>query len=77
MKKVVFVTLISIWMAVAIAGCGNTSKNGKVQGEKVVYTCPMHPEIIKDKPGKCPKCGMELVEKHTSDESKQMKHDSL
>ena len=26
------------------------------------YTCPMHPEIIKDRPGKCPKCGgMELV----------------
>jgi len=29
----------------------------------VTYTCPMHPEVIKDKPGKCPKCGMKLVEK--------------
>ncbi len=27
------------------------------------YTCPMHPEVISDKPGKCPKCGMELIEK--------------
>ena len=26
-----------------------------------VYTCPMHPEIRLDKPGRCPKCGMELV----------------
>jgi len=25
------------------------------------FTCPMHPEIIKDAPGKCPKCGMDLV----------------
>ena len=25
------------------------------------YTCPMHPEIIMDEPGKCPKCGMNLV----------------
>jgi Cu2+-exporting ATPase len=25
------------------------------------YTCPMHPEIVQDKPGKCPKCGMNLV----------------
>jgi len=25
------------------------------------YTCPMHPEVIKDSPGKCPKCGMNLV----------------
>lgn len=24
------------------------------------YTCPMHPEIITDKPGNCPKCGMAL-----------------
>ena len=25
------------------------------------FTCPMHPEVIKDAPGHCPKCGMELV----------------
>ncbi|MEE9913973.1 MAG: heavy metal translocating P-type ATPase [Deltaproteobacteria bacterium] len=26
----------------------------------MIYTCPMHPEIIRDKPGNCPKCGMFL-----------------
>jgi P-type Cu2+ transporter len=25
------------------------------------YTCPMHPEVMQDKPGNCPKCGMTLV----------------
>ncbi len=25
------------------------------------YTCPMHPEIVQDQPGNCPKCGMTLV----------------
>jgi hypothetical protein len=25
------------------------------------YTCVMHPEIHASKPGKCPKCGMDLV----------------
>ncbi len=25
------------------------------------FTCPMHPEILSDLPGKCPKCGMNLV----------------
>jgi hypothetical protein len=25
------------------------------------YTCPMHPEIQQSSPGRCPKCGMELV----------------
>lgn len=27
------------------------------------YICPMHPEVRRDKPGKCPKCGMDLVSK--------------
>lgn len=27
------------------------------------YTCPMHPEVKSDKPGKCPKCGMNLEHK--------------
>ena len=26
-----------------------------------LYTCVMHPEVLSDKPGKCPKCGMTLV----------------
>jgi Cu2+-exporting ATPase len=25
------------------------------------YTCPMHPEVVKDAPGQCPKCGMNLI----------------
>ena len=28
---------------------------------KVQFTCPMHPEVIKDEPGDCPICGMDLV----------------
>jgi len=26
------------------------------------YICPMHPDVRKDEPGSCPKCGMDLVE---------------
>src|SRR5689334_2400990 len=25
------------------------------------YTCPMHPQVIQDGPGKCPICGMKLI----------------
>ena len=31
--------------------------------DKAVYTCPMHPEVQKPEPGKCPKCGMNLEKK--------------
>ncbi len=40
-----------------------TKKNNTEQQVGKKYTCPMHPEIVTDKPGKCPKCGMALVEK--------------
>ena len=30
-------------------------------GHEAQYTCPMHPEIVRDKPGACPLCGMALV----------------
>jgi Cu+-exporting ATPase len=27
---------------------------------RTIYTCPMHPEIVRDEPGSCPICGMAL-----------------
>jgi hypothetical protein len=28
--------------------------------QSTTYTCPMHPEVKQQNPGKCPKCGMDL-----------------
>jgi len=39
---------------------GQEKREGTKQA-KEVYTCPMHPEVQSDKPGKCPKCGMNLI----------------
>jgi len=39
------------------------------------YTCPMHPEIVQDKPGNCPKCGMNLIPvKEGNEDIQPMKH---
>jgi FtsP/CotA-like multicopper oxidase with cupredoxin domain len=43
-----------------------------------IYSCPMHPEVVSNKEGKCPKCGMALVKKQqaavalTDDEKKRV-----
>ncbi|MDQ3001982.1 MAG: heavy metal translocating P-type ATPase [Fibrobacterota bacterium] len=44
------------------SGMENTQAKGpaKGQSEPVIYTCPMHPEIVRDQPGSCPLCGMAL-----------------
>lgn len=42
--------------------CGmNLEKLPELFSQAIAYTCPMHPEIMSDGPGDCPKCGMELV----------------
>lgn len=40
------------------------------KAEKYIYTCPMHPSVIKDRPGACPVCGMNLVKKSVIDTSR-------
>src|SRR5690606_752882 len=39
---------------------GNARKAGQRVQPGAQYTCPMHPEIVRDKPGNCPICGMAL-----------------
>ena len=39
---------------------GNAAKVKASVQSGALYTCPMHPEIIQEGPGSCPKCGMAL-----------------
>jgi hypothetical protein len=42
---------------------------------KIIYTCPMHSEIVSATPGTCPKCGMELVKTEKGkQQSEPMQH---
>lgn len=43
--------------------CTNNEERGKseISTGEAQFTCPMHPEIVRNAPGNCPKCGMNLV----------------
>jgi len=66
MRKITYI-LYSVLLFIATACNDNRVTHVTHKGEtaKDLYTCSMHPEIIRDKPGRCPICGMELVKKET------------
>jgi len=37
-----------------------------IEGKRIEYTCPMHPEVVQPMPGACPICGMDLEPKGVS-----------
>lgn len=62
MKQIFIILLLIVGIYAVSAQVKNP--NTKVDStSKTVeqYSCPMHPEIKSDKPGKCPECGMALV----------------
>ena len=45
------------------AATTTTAREPATTRSAALYTCPHHPEVSSDKPGKCPKCKMKLVKK--------------
>lgn len=60
--SLVFVAVAVVATAVYFLAIRNNN-HAAMGHESEVYTCPMHPEIIRNKPGNCPICGMHLVKK--------------
>ena len=73
-----YFTIVFAMITIVLSSCNSTSKNeqsntettqtfnldttGLKSGEKF-YQCEMDPEVLSDKPGNCPKCGMALTER--------------
>ncbi|MEA2679966.1 MAG: hypothetical protein QOK03_1688, partial [Candidatus Binataceae bacterium] len=53
MKKLIFLVIVA---SLFVAATGVIAQSSAQK-----YTCPMHPEVVMDEPGQCPKCGMTLV----------------
>ncbi len=78
--RIILAALAMIFFTIAsVQAEDKKHDDGKHQHmDKTTYTCSMHPEIKSDKPGKCPKCGMKMVEKkmdHKKMDMKKMKKD--
>lgn len=56
---------MAVLVLILAVACRQGQKKGQVKAASVKYTCPMHSQIIRDEPGNCPICGMELVPLHT------------
>lgn len=48
-----------------------SDSHSEMEHQNEVYTCSMHPQIIRDKPGNCPICGMTLVKKITESQAEE------
>lgn len=62
---------------VFISSCRQSSEKGEMNGKEtaeVIYTCSMHPEVESPEPGKCAKCGMDLVKKGSDHEEMDHEH---
>jgi hypothetical protein len=72
MKKVMLMAVAILFSAATVFAAHSATvvpdiiQTKKVKPAKVQYTCPMHPEVLSSKPGKCPKCGMTLVKKEAA-----------
>ncbi len=51
-----YIVLLTLLLLSACGGGDEHADHGDM-----TYTCPMHPEIVRDEPGQCPICGMDLV----------------
>jgi uncharacterized protein with PIN domain len=63
-QKFLIVTVTGVFLMFLMISFFTTG-NSYAQKDDVYYTCPMpeHADVVSDKPGKCPKCGMDLVAK--------------
>ena len=51
---------IVITISLLLFACKGKKKVALVNPD-VFYTCSMHPQVMQDRPGKCPICGMDLI----------------
>ena len=64
MKKTIFIAIIGFLFSACNTPnsmpAATKSTTDTIQSTVAIYQCPMDKDVTSDKPGKCPKCGMDL-----------------
>jgi hypothetical protein len=60
-RTAVILFVLTLGVASTVLGCKKAATTEAEASKQ--YTCPMHPEVVQNGPGKCPKCGMALKPK--------------
>lgn len=57
------ITIKYLFLIIVFASCNSSESDHKhvAQDTAQTYTCPMHAQVVQDRPGTCPICGMDLV----------------
>lgn len=56
-----FIAVMGAFLLGACRGKENGQASVMTMKSDTMYTCSMHPQVMQDRPGKCPICGMELI----------------
>ena len=87
MKRILLPAIIAIASSLLFSACrGSSAKPSSTSSAEIntpskladsleKYTCLMHPEVISDHPGECPKCGMTLVKQKLTAVQRKMMDD--
>ena len=85
MKRIISIVIIAALLITGLTSCNHSDTKSNVAATQTdtlvqhhiletgeVYTCKMHHEVMGDKPGVCPKCGMDLVKQKITDAQRKM-----
>ena len=59
----IIIKSVPLLLLIALVVLACKENKGKESHKHEEYTCSMHPQVLQDKPGSCPICGMDLIKK--------------
>jgi Cu(I)/Ag(I) efflux system membrane fusion protein len=81
MKRILLIVMVLFIMSFVMDSCSGDKQNKTETTEQAkatayYYTCEMDPDVKSEQPGKCPKCGCEMIKKEGELKKEEMKQDT-